>query len=149
MSTFQLEILTPQRKFFSDTVEMIVFKTTDGERGVKARNYPTIFNVDTGIIKIKTSEGELNALLTEGLMLVTKEKVTVTVDAAEWPEEIDLVRAEGSLKRAEDRLKLEKEKVDSERAKASMKRALSRIKVSKVTSGLSQEKKQKMIVDNE
>jgi F-type H+-transporting ATPase subunit epsilon len=146
LSQFELQILTPEREFFNDTVDMVVLKTTDGERGILARHYPTITTVDVGTVKIKKNGNELKALVTEGLMYVAGTKVTITVDSAEWPEEIDIKRAEESLKRSEQRLSDKQAQINHIRAKASMRRALGRINVSKMTSGLTEEQKSKLML---
>jgi F-type H+-transporting ATPase subunit epsilon len=146
LSQFELQILTPEREFYKDTVDMVVLKTTDGERGILARHFPTITTVDVGTVKIKKSGSEFKALLTEGLMYVTGTKVTITVDSAEWPEEIDVKRAEESLKRSQQRVSDKQAQLNHIRAKASMNRALGRIKVSKMNSGLTEEQKAKLML---
>lgn len=148
MSQFELEILTPEREFYRENVDMLVVKTTDGLRGILARHTPMITTVDVGSIRIKKEGKVYTAAVTEGLMYVTGSKVTVTVDAAEWPEEIDQNRANSAKERAEERLHMDKSKVDYYRAKAALGRALTRIQVSKSESGLSDEQKKRFLIEH-
>jgi F-type H+-transporting ATPase subunit epsilon len=54
----------------------------------------------------------------------------VLSDAAEWPEEIDRVRAEAAAERARHRLMQNTNDTDMQRAELSLRRALVRIEVS-------------------
>ena len=137
MAKFNLEIMTPDKIFLKCEAEMVTITTTDGERGILAKHIPTIYTVQPGIAKINKDGQILNAVLTEGLMSVTGDKVTITVDAAEWPEEIDKARSEAALKRAKDRISEKKnDKINQTRAEAALKRAAIRIKASDMKSGL-------------
>ena len=52
-STFYLEILTPEKKFFWGDVESIIVKTPTGEMGVLKGHVPMVVVIDIGTIKIK------------------------------------------------------------------------------------------------
>lgn len=83
-STFDLEIVTPEEKFFSGEVTMAILKTPNGEMGVLKGHMPMVVTVDTGPIKILKDGKWLQAALAEGFMEVKQDKTVILVDTAEW-----------------------------------------------------------------
>lgn len=127
--TFKLEIVTPERVFLSEDVEMVVLKTPQGEIGILAGHIPLVVAVAVGTCKIKKAGGEwVNAVLTEGFMEVKQDKTIIFTDTAERPEEIDANRAEAARKRAEERLALKKSEEEYIRSQAALSRAMARLK---------------------
>lgn len=128
-STFSLEILTPERVFFSDNAEMIIVPTPQGELGILAGHVPLVAAVAVGTSRIKKESGEwVDAVLTEGFMEVNQEKVVIIADAAEWPYEIDANRAEAARLRAEERLAIKKSEEEYAKSQAALARAMARLK---------------------
>lgn len=125
---FKLEIVTPDRVFFSDEVDMVILRGIDGYLAILKNRAPLITPLAIGKLKIKKDGKEQIASISEGYVSVTKEKTTVITDSAEWPEEIDVKRAEEAKARAEKRLK-QKEGIDIARAEASLRRAINRLEV--------------------
>ncbi len=128
---FKLEIVTPDKRFFDQEVSMIVVNTKMGKIGVMRNHAPMVFAVTPGIIKIRKNNQDKKAFVSEGFMEVNNNVVTLMVDAAEWPEEIDINRALRAKQRAEERLKrklAEKEYINS---KAALLRAIERINITK------------------
>ena len=131
--TFPLEIVTPDRKFFSDDVEMVVVKTPQGQIGVMKGHIPMVAAVHIGRAKI-LKNGELkNAILNSGFMEVTRNGVVILVDTAEWPHEIDVNRALEAKKRAEERLERKLSHIEYQRTQAALSRALARIRATRNT----------------
>ena len=129
--SFGLDIVTPDKKFFGDNVEMIVINTTQGKIGVMSNHIPMVFAVVPGIIKIRKDGIDRNAFVSEGFMEVGGNAVTLMVDAAEWPEDIDIRRAERAKERAEENLRKELAHKEYMRYKAALLRAVERIKITK------------------
>lgn len=127
--TFKLEILTPERTFYSDNVEMIIVTTPQGDIGILAGHMPLVAAVAVGRGRIKKENGEwVEAVLTEGFMEVKPDKVIIIADTAEWPHEIDANRAEAARMRAEERLALRKSEEEYTRSQAALARAMARLK---------------------
>jgi len=63
-------------------------------------------------------------------MEITNEKVVLLTDAAEWPNEIDVNRAERAKQRAEERLLSKVSEEEYIRTKAAITRAAERLKLS-------------------
>lgn len=130
-STFDLEIVTPERKFFTGQVEMVTLKTPDGEIGILAGHTPMVVAVSIGPIRIKQNGEWLDAVLTEGFMEIKQDKTIILTDTAEWPDEIDANRAKAAKERAEERLRRESSRAEYIRSQAALARALARLKVSR------------------
>ena len=82
-------------------------------------------------MKIHDGDTGKKAALLGGFVEIQKERITVLAEDANWPEEIDVARAEAAKKRAEERLARREKGVDLARAEAALKRAVVRIKAAK------------------
>lgn len=130
-STFYLEILTPEKKFFWGDVESIIVKTPTGEMGVLKGHVPMVVVIDIGTIKIKKDDTWIEAVLSEGFMEVKQDTAIILVDTAEWPDEIDINRAKAAKERAAERLMRRMNKEEYVQSKAALARAMARLKVKK------------------
>ena len=129
MPEFMCEVLTPYRRFFSGNASSVTFATDDGEMQVLANHEPIVAPVHVGVLRIVGPDLRRSAAVTEGFIRVTKGKVDIFVDAAEWPEEIDRERAERALGRAFKRISTETHDWLIESSRRAVARAYNRIKV--------------------
>jgi len=130
-NTFYLEIVTPERKFFSGDVEMLILETSDGEIGVLKNHTPMVVSVAIGPMRIKQNGEWLQAILTEGFMQIKQDKTIILTDTAEWPDEVDINRAKAAKQRAEERLQSQISQVEYTRSQAALARAVERLKITK------------------
>lgn len=130
-STFFLEIVTPEKKFFSGDVEMVILKTPEGEMGILEGHTPMVVAIAVGPVKIKKDGEWQEAILTEGFMEIKQDKTIILTDTAEWPHEVDIARAKAAKERAEERLRRQLDQVEHMRSQSALARALARLKVSK------------------
>ena len=130
-STFNLEIVTPERKFFSGEVETVILKTIEGEIGILKGHAAMVIAVAIGPMRIKKDGEWLEAVLSEGFMEIKQDKTIILTDSAEWPNEIDINRAKASKERAEERLQRQKDNIETVRSQASLARAIARLKITK------------------
>ena len=136
MKTFKLEVYTPQRRFFSGEIEAVTLTLADGEITIYADHSFMAAPVMSGFIKIKTQkEGWKNAFVAEGILEVKAHNTIVMANAAEWPEEIDIARAERSLAAAKDSLNAGTFKFETTTAESAARRAQFRIKVKSASRG--------------
>lgn len=126
---FTLKIITPDRVFYEDQVSMVEFNTTEGEIGVYKRHVPTTVIISPGIITITEAEGTKEAALHAGFAEILQDEVVIMAEIIEWPQEIDLSRAEAARARAEERLSSKTPETDILRAETALQRALARIHV--------------------
>ena len=132
MGQFNLTIVTPERSFFSDDVDMVIVNALEGEMAVLKNRLPIITPLKTGKIRIFNDNKERVAAVVDGYISVGTYSTIVVTNAAEWPEEIDVERALEAKRQAEERLKRDKGK-DVIQAQLALRRALNRIEVSKMS----------------
>lgn len=129
---FSLKIITPERVFYDGDATMVELNTTEGEMGVYKDHVPLTVILKPGILTI-TEEGDQikEAALHAGFAEILQDRVTIMAEIIEWPEEIDVNRAEEARKRAEDRIASKTPETDIARAETALKRAMARIEVVK------------------
>jgi F-type H+-transporting ATPase subunit epsilon len=133
---FRLEVIAPDRIFYSDEVDMVEYNTTEGEVGVYANHIPMTQIIAPGEMIITESESsKKHAALHTGFVEIEENKVTILTEAVEWPEDIDVKRAEEAKIRAERRLTSTSGEADILRAELALKRALLRLSMAKRYSG--------------
>ncbi|MEY8332685.1 ATP synthase F1 subunit epsilon [Lachnospiraceae bacterium 47-T17] len=124
---FQVEIITPERVFYTGEATMIEFTSVEGDMGVYKNHIPLTTVLAPGIVTITEEDGQKKAAVHAGFAEILGDKVTLLAEIAEWPDEIDTDRAERARKRAEERLAAKAESLDVARAELALKRALVRI----------------------
>lgn len=126
---FKLKIITPDRVFYEGEASMVEFNTTEGEIGIYKEHVPTTVIVSPGILTITEPEETKEAALHAGFAEILQDEVVILAEIIEWPEEIDLERAEAAKDRAEERLHSKTPETDVLRAETALQRALARIHV--------------------
>lgn len=128
---FLLRIITPDRVFYENQVDMVEFSTTEGEIGVLPGHIPMTVILKPGILYITETEGEKKAALHKGFAEILPEGVTILAEVIEWPSEIDEARAKAAQERAEKRLRGKASNTDYAKAETALLRALARIEALK------------------
>ena len=126
---FKVEIITPDRIFYEGEAEFIEFATASGEIGVYANHIPMTTVLASGPVTIHHGEEETVAAVHAGFAEILGDKVTLLAEIAEWPDEIDVSRAEAARDRAEDRIASHAADMDIKRAEFALRKALTRIDV--------------------
>ena len=116
--TFLIKIITPERVFYEGTAIMAEFNTSEGEIGVYAGHIP---------LTLTEESGKKKAALHTGFAEILPDQISILAEAAEWPGEIDIKRAEAAQKRAEERLQAHSSDTDMARAETALLRAVARI----------------------
>ncbi len=126
----QLEIVTPERLAYSDTVDAVFCPGFDGELGILPHHAPLLSILGLGELRIRKGGQEEYFAIAGGFLQVRPDKVVVMAETADMAAEIDLEAAEAARREAE-RVISEgyAEPADLARARATMERALLRIRV--------------------
>jgi len=127
--TIRLDIVTPDKVAYSEDVNMVIARATNGDLGILPGHAPLIAGLDIWPLRVITDEGEIEIVLCSGFIEVRPEKVTILAACAELPETIDIARAEAARERAESRLKTADASIDVTRAEAALRRAIVRLRV--------------------
>ena len=128
---FQLEIVTPDKLFFSEEVKMVIVRGIEGDLAILKNRAPITTPLKIGQVRITQDGEERIAAVVDGYISVMDNKATIVTEAAEWPDEIDVERAEEAKERAKKLLDSKSDGLDSIRAELALKRAINRIQVSK------------------
>lgn len=126
--TFELSIMTPERQFFSGQVEALTITGIDGKMTVLAGHAPMVASLEVGEISIKQDGVWREAVNSEGFMEVLQDSVVVFVQACEWPEDIDMRRAEEAKHRAEERIRQRQSIWENKSSKIALARAMVRLR---------------------
>ena len=127
--TFQLEIVTPEKKVVETAAEEIQIPGKNGYLGILPGHAPLITELSVGEITYRENGTEQKLAVAWGFAEVLPKKVTILAETAERPSEIDVERARGAKQRAEQRLTSGDTSVDVERALDALHRAETRIEV--------------------
>lgn len=130
-NTFDLKIVSSDRNFFEGACEMIILPAIDGDHGVLAKHESMVTAIRAGEVRFQVDGQWKIAALGDGFAQIMPDYVVVVVDTAEWPEEIDVRRAEEARERAEERLRRKQALLEYHHTKAALSRAMARLKVTK------------------
>ncbi|NIK71066.1 MULTISPECIES: F0F1 ATP synthase subunit epsilon [unclassified Paenibacillus] len=129
MSTFLVEIVTPERKVYAETANMVSVKGIAGELGILPNHIPLVTPLRIAPVSIKR-DGKVDVLAVGGGFIeVRKDKVVILAESAELASEIDVNRAQAAKQRAEERLAAKRDEIDFKRAELALQRASNRINV--------------------
>ncbi len=99
-----LEIVTPEKRVYSDTIETVVLPTTEGEIGILPGHLPLLTQLEPGELRVmKAGKPEVLAV-GGGFMEVAADKVSVLAESAIDVQEIDETAVEEAMERAQKAL---------------------------------------------
>ncbi len=127
--TFQLEIVTPEKKVVDTAAEEVQIPGKNGYLGVLPGHAPLISELAVGEISFRAGSRVQRLAVAWGFAEVLPDKVTILAETAERPEEIDVDRARKSKERAEQRLTSGDPDVDVERSLDALHKAETRLEV--------------------
>ena len=126
----QLEVVTPERRVLSESVEATTLPGLGGELGILPGHTPLISQLQTGVLSY-TKDGKTFQLhVSGGFIEVRDDHVSVLAEIAERPEEIDAARARLSREHVEKQLNAwTGTEEDFEKARVQLERALVRLQL--------------------
>ncbi len=128
-NTFRLQVMSINGTFYEGQASEIILPCIDGEYAILANHEELILAIYTGKMVIRDEIGDkIEGIVGNGSAQIANNRVIVLVDTCEKPEDIDRVRAQRALERAEEELRQQKSIREYYSAQAAMARALSRLK---------------------
>ena len=97
----QLDVITPERRFVSETVDYVTVPGAAGELGILPGHTPLISQLRTGVLSYTQGGTTRRLLVSGGFVEVNADRVSVLADLAEFPEEVDAARARTEREEAE------------------------------------------------
>ncbi len=131
MSSFRLQIVTPEGCPFDGQAEALLLRTSEGYVSIRARHADYIAALDIGRVTVTVDGAAREAACGGGFLTVEKGEVRLVATTFEYADTIDTERAEKAKQRAEQLLSQSKEAKDIALAKAKLARALNRLSVAK------------------
>lgn len=129
MSTFLLEVATPEKLVVRNDASEAQISGSNGMLGILPGHSPLISEVEPGPLSY-VMNGERHTLAVgRGWVEISGNRVRLLVDSCENATAIDRARAEAAFKRAAERLTGISQEVDMARALNAMKRAQARLDV--------------------
>lgn len=129
MNTFFVDVLASDRKFYEGKAISVTVPCQDGEKEILAHHEDMLIAVTTGEMRIKVPEGEVKkAICGPGFVQIANNRVTILVETAESPEEIDIRRAQRAKEKAEEELRQKQSLQEYHTSQAALARALTRLK---------------------
>jgi F-type H+-transporting ATPase subunit epsilon len=99
-----LEIVTPEARVYSDTIDTVVIPTVDGEIGILPGHIPLLTQVDHGELRVTKNGVTTFLAVGKGFAEISNDKVSVLAENAINEEKIDEHAVEQAQKRAEEAL---------------------------------------------
>jgi len=127
--TFQLEIVTPEKRVVRAVAEDMQIPGKNGYLGILPGHAPLITELAVGEISYSDGGYTHRIAVAWGFAEVLPDKVTILAETAERAEEIDVARAQEAKNRAEERLKSSDPETDFKRARIALQRAETRLEV--------------------
>ena len=103
--SLEVSIIVPDRVFWKDQAQEIIFPTITGQMGVLENHIPLLTGLDTGVMKVRQNADEWMAIaIMGGFALVSENKITVLVNGAAVSSDIDAQEAESVFLQAKANL---------------------------------------------
>ena len=83
-SEFAVKIVTPEKIFYEGQTEMIIVRTTEGDRGILKNHRPLVSGLSGGTLRIKKEGKYKDAKISGGFIQVEKEQAVILTESAEW-----------------------------------------------------------------
>jgi F-type H+-transporting ATPase subunit epsilon len=126
----QLEIVTPERLVYAETVDSVVLPGSEGELGVLPHHAPLISTLGVGELRIRAGGHEDSFAIVGGFLQVLPDKVVVMAETADMASEIDMEKAQEARREAERALEAgHAEASDLAQARLALQAAMLRIRV--------------------
>jgi F-type H+-transporting ATPase subunit epsilon len=129
MATLKLEIVTPERKIYSEDVDMVTLPGSEGELGVYPKHVPLLTTLKPGELRIMQNGRETAMAIGEGFVEIKTDSVSVLTDMALEAEKIDISAAEAAVERAQAAMKEDQTPEQVAAIQASLQKALAQLHV--------------------
>ena len=129
MSSFRLQIVTPEGLKMDGEAEALLLRTSDGYVSIRAKHADYVATLDIGIVTITVDGRERKAACGGGFLTVNGGEARLIATSFEYAEDIDTARAQAAKARAEAQIAAAKDAGAIDLAKVKLARALNRLKI--------------------
>lgn len=100
-----LEIVTPEARVYSDTIDTVVIPTLAGEIGILPGHLPLLTQVEHGELRVTKNAQTAALVVGQGFAQIQGDKVSILAEHAIEEKHIDEGAVEKAKQRAEDALR--------------------------------------------
>ena len=130
MNTFSLKVIACDKVFYDGRCAQVVLPLHDGLKAIQAHHENMVIAVVVGIARMESTEGEVTEIAVgTGFAEIVNNRVTLLVDTAERPEDIDVRHAREQREHAEERMRQKQSIQEYYHTQASLARAMNRLKL--------------------
>ncbi|HIY29297.1 MAG TPA: ATP synthase F1 subunit epsilon [Candidatus Mediterraneibacter avicola] len=130
MDTFGLKIIASDKVFYEGRCRNLVIPAPDGEVGLLPHHENMVIAIEVGIARMQVEEGEWSEIAVgTGFAEIVNNRVTLLVDTAERPEDIDVRRAQEQKERAQEQMRQKRSIQQYYHTQASLARAMNRLRL--------------------
>ena len=131
MDTFRLKIIASDKVFYEGRCRKLIIPAPDGQKGILPNHENMVIAIVVGTAKVQLAgEDEWRDLAVgTGFAEIVNNRVTLLVDTAERPEDIDIRRAQEQQERAEEQMRQKQSIQEYYHTQASLARAMNRLRV--------------------
>lgn len=129
-NTFFLQVLASNKVFYKGLCQKLIIPLEDGQKAVLPHHEDMVIAVAVGEMDLMDENGDwIHAVVGNGFVQIINNRVTLLVETAELPEDIDERRAEEARERAEEQLRQGKSIQEHSHLEASLARSLARLQL--------------------
>ena len=131
MDTFGLKIIASDKVFYEGRCRKLVIPAPDGEKGILPNHENMVIAIAVGTAKVQLAGEEewKDLAFGTGFAEIVNNRVTLLVDTAERPEDIDVRRAREQQERAQEQMRQKQSIQEYYHTQASLARAMNRLRV--------------------
>ena len=131
MESFLVKVIACDRVFYDGKCYQVTIPLEDGGKGIMAHHENMVFSIEPGQLRLLLEDGTWQeGVAGAGFCQVVNNRVTIIVDTAEYPEEVDIRRANEAKERAKEQLRQKQSIQEYYRSQASLARAMARLRYS-------------------
>lgn len=130
MKEFELQILSPERPFYSGGCVSLTVPVSDGVIGIMAGHTPLTAAVEGGEVQFTLPDGTRRiCAVTRGLLDISYENVRLICESVLAPDEIDEAEARREMEEAREQLREQKARRDFILAQLAFAKAVNSLRV--------------------
>lgn len=129
MATFKIEVVTYEEKVLEQEAEFVLVRTTEGDMGILPNHSPFIAGLSTGEMKIRLNGKEEKYFVSEGLLEISNNVVTIIATEAIPADQLDVERAKKEVEELKAKLAKMQEDKDILLTQKNLHKALMKVQV--------------------
>lgn len=129
MTTFKIKVVTYEEKVLEQEAEFVLVRTTEGDMGILPNHSPFIAGLSTGEMKIRLNGKEEKYFVSEGLLEISNNVVTIIATEAIPADQLDVERAKKEVEELKAKLAKMQEDKDILLTQKNLHKALMKVQV--------------------